>query len=545
MSVADAIRVVDVSKRFGPVVANRGASLTVASGELHALVGENGAGKSTLMRMVCGLETPDQGRIVVFGHGATGWSARAAIDAGVGMVHQHFTLVPTLTVAENVVLGREPVRGPIGIVFDKGAATAAVETVSRTTGLAVDPLRRVAELSVGEAQRVEIIKALARGARLLILDEPTAVLTPPEVGELWAVLRVLRASGTTIVLMTHKLDEVMAISDAVTVMRGGQTVATFQTADTTPALIARSMVGRAVSAVVWGAVPEAAVPPPRPGTALDSIFPTPLVPVSPGPRRVTTPRPVLTVDQLVVSSARVARAVDRVSFEVRAGEILGIAGVEGNGQTELIEALAGLRPAVGGTIRLDDQDITRWSVRQRIAHALAHIPDDRLRRGLVLQYTVAENLILGRQHEFARRSPLAGIVSPTLDRRRMADHARQRIAIFDVRPPDPDAPVRALSGGNQQKVVVAREVGGRFRILLASQPTRGVDVGAIEMIHQRLRAARDAGGAILLVSAELHELLALADRIAVMFRGRIVTVVDSADATVERLGRAMTGAADS
>jgi general nucleoside transport system ATP-binding protein len=448
------LQLIGIEKSFGPIVADRGASLEVGSGEIHALVGENGAGKTTLMRIACGLIAPDAGRVVYEGRDVTGWSVADAIAAGVGMVHQHFMLVPTLTVAENVVLGAEPARGRM---------VPEVEALAAATGLEVPVTRLVRECTVGEEQRVEILKALYRGARLLILDEPTAVLSPPEVDRLWGVLRAHRAGGGTVVLITHKLDEVMAVSDRVTVMRDGRTVVALPTAETSPEMLARAMVGRDLSLDVDGE--ERA----------------------PG-------EPVLEVAQ---------------GLSVRAGEILGIAGVEGNGQTELIERLAGLR---GGGL----------SVRARRALGMRHIPEDRQRRGLVLDFSIADNLALGTEPGWASGAPEA----------------------FDIRPRDPRTPVRALSGGNQQKVVVAREMATDrpYRVLLAAHPTRGVDVGAVETIHAQLRAARAAGRAIVLVSTELRELIALADRIAVMLRGQIVAVIPRAEATVERLGRLMSGA---
>ena len=502
------IRLTDIEKSFGPVRANRGASLDVAAGEIHALVGENGAGKSTLMRILSGMFQPDAGRIEVNSKDVTGWRTADAIAAGVGMVHQHFMLVPTLTVTENVTLGAEITRG---VQLDRGRAQRDVQSLVDRTGLVVPVQQRVADLTVGEAQRVEILKTLYRGARVLILDEPTAVLSPPEVKELWRVLRRLRDEGGTIVLITHKLDEVMAISDTITVMRQGQTVGRLKTASTSPAEIARMMVGRDVALASRQA--EA------------------------GGAAAGGPVPGLEVRDLVVASSRKADAVDHVSFSVAAGEILGIAGVEGNGQTELIEAIAGLRAASNGQILLAGTDITRASVRDRGDAGLSHIPEDRHERGLVLEYSIADNLILGQQHHFTRRG--------TLDRPRIDSHARELIRTYDVRPGDPLLPARALSGGNQQKIVIAREMGGSrdFRVLLAAQPTRGVDVGAIEFIHGQLRAARSAGKAVLLVSADLTEVLALSDRIAVMYGGKIVAVVPGASATAEQLGSHMTGAA--
>jgi simple sugar transport system ATP-binding protein len=484
-----------INKTYGTVVANRDASLTVATGEIHAVVGENGAGKTTLMRIAAGELRPDSGRVTLDDRDVTGWSVTEAIAAGVGMVHQHFMLVPTLTVTENMILGREPV------FLDRRRASQAVRDLSESTGLAVDPDAKVSDLSVGEAQRVEILKALYRGATLLILDEPTAVLSPPEVDDLWKVLRALRDQGSTVILITHKLDEVMAIADAVTVMRGGQTVGQFKTSDVTPADLALAMVGR----------------------ELAEFF----TPAS----RVSNGAPVLEVDNLVVG-----QAVDGVSFTVAPGEIFGIAGVEGNGQHELIEAIAGYAKVTSGSIRRGGTPIERLSVRRRGELGIAHIPDDRQRRGLVLDYTVAENLILGRERSFGR---------VRLDRMKMAIEAQRLITAFDIRPHDPRRLARTLSGGNQQKVVVAREMGGMrdFHVLLAAQPTRGVDIGAIETIHAHFRLARSEGRSVVLVSSDLSELLALADRVAVMLRGRFVAVVDRADASAEVIGRYMAGAA--
>jgi simple sugar transport system ATP-binding protein len=484
-----------INKNYGTVVANRDASLTVATGEIHGVVGENGAGKTTLMRIAAGELRPDSGRVMLDDRDVTGWSVTGAIAAGVGMVHQHFMLVPTLTVTENMILGREPV------FLDRRRASQAVRDLSESTGLAVDPDAKVSDLSVGEAQRVEILKALYRGATLLILDEPTAVLSPPEVDDLWRVLRALRDQGSTVILITHKLDEVMAIADAVTVMRGGQTVGQFKTSDVTSADLALAMVGRELAE-----------------------FFTPAA-------RVSNGAPVLEVDNLVVG-----HEVDGVSFTVAPGEIFGIAGVEGNGQHELIEAIAGYAKVTSGSIRRGGTPIERLSVRRRGELGIAHIPDDRQRRGLVLDYTVAENLILGRERSFGR---------VRLDRMKMAIEAQRLITAFDIRPHDPRRLARTLSGGNQQKVVVAREMGGirDFHLLLAAQPTRGVDIGAIETIHAHFRLARSEGRSVVLVSSDLSELLALADRIAVMLRGRFVAVIDRADASAEVIGRYMAGAA--
>jgi simple sugar transport system ATP-binding protein len=512
-SRSQAIRLTDIHKSFGPVRANQGASLDVACGEIHALVGENGAGKSTLMRVLSGMYAPDSGTMEVNGRTVTGWSTNDAIDAGVGMVHQHFMLVPTLTVAENITLGRELMKG---LQLDRARAVRDVTELSRSTGLLVRPERLVADLSVGEAQRVEILKTLYRGAKILILDEPTAVLSPPEIDELWNVLRQMRQRGETIVLITHKLDEVMEISDTITVMRHGRTVDRLETKKTTPAEIARAMVGRDVQ-LAMDYVSEQLHP-----TAPEAVAYLPET------------APLLEVRDLVVEDVRTLTAVNGVSFSVFPGEILGVAGVEGNGQTELLDALSGLRPARSGSINVSRRDITSLDVKARGDAGLSHIPEDRHARGLVLDYSVAENLILGQQHHFTR-----GL---RLDHEKMADNARRQIEAFDIRPTDASLPARALSGGNQQKIVIAREMGRVFQVLLAAQPTRGVDVGAIEFIHNQLRGARDAGKAVLLVSADLAEVLALSDRIAVMYGGRFVALLPRAEATEEVLGSFMTGA---
>ena len=506
-----AIRLHDIVKSFGPVQANRGAELEVARGEIHALVGENGAGKSTLMRVLAGMYAPNSGHMAVDGRDVTGWTTGDAIAAGVGMVHQHFMLVPTLTVAENVMLGSELTRGP---VLDRAAAEQAVRDLSQRTGLVVPPHALVSELSVGQAQRVEILKTLYRGAKILILDEPTAVLSPPEVQELWTVLRALRDQGGTIVLITHKLDEVIDVSETITVMRAGRTVARMATAGTTPQAIARAMVGRDVA------------------LALDAEYTG-----VPAAQQIGAVPAMLEVRDLSVHGGTGHQMVRDVQFSIAPGEILGIAGVEGNGQTELIEALAGLRPVERGSVVLDGRDFRGLSVKQRGDAGLSHIPEDRHERGLVLDYTIAENLVLGRQHHFTRRS--------VLDRKLLAENAAKQIAAYDIRPAAPGVPARALSGGNQQKIVVAREMSREFKVLLASQPTRGVGVGAIEFIHAELRKAREQGKAILLISADLTEILALSDRVAVMYEGKFVTVMPRSAASEEVLGPFMTGAAES
>ncbi len=529
-----AVRMTGVQKFFGPVRANSDASLVVGQGEIHAVVGENGAGKSTLLRVLSGMYAPDGGTVEVFGRDVTGWSTADAIAAGVGMVHQHFMLVPTLTVAENVVLGREPMAG---LTFDRTSAESALAKLSTETGLACVPSRLVSELSVGEAQRVEILKTLYRGAKLLILDEPTAVLSPPEVQELWRVLRTVRAAGTTVILVTHKLDELMDVTDRITVMRHGKTVGGMRTRETTPAEIATAMVGRAVRLDASGMPVGTSGAPPDSmiaSSARDRITRNIPAAITSTPPPTYTDTPRLRLTALTVAGPRSPRAVDGVSLAIAPGEILGLAGVEGNGQTELIEAIAGLRPVGSGTISVDGTDVTRYSIGKRLAHGITHIPEDRHARGLVLDYSIADNLVLGRQKQYSN--------SGSMNRARTIAFAEDRIKAFDIRPTDPNTPARALSGGNQQKIVVAREMPADFRVLLAAQPTRGVDVGAIEFIHDQLRAARRAGKAILLVSAELHEILALSDRIAVMYRGKLVTDMPRADASEAVLGEWMTGA---
>lgn len=513
-----AIRMEGIEKTFGAVRANRAASLEVRKGEIHAVVGENGAGKSTLMKILGGLQKPDAGTMEVNGRNVTGWDTNDAIAAGIGVVHQHFMLVPTLTVAENIVLGMEPVSGGR---IDYPTAVQKVEALSRETGLVVSPNSLIADLSVGEAQRVEILKTLYRGARILVLDEPTAVLSPPEVRELWGVLRRLRDGGGTIVLITHRLDEVIEISDTITVMRAGETVGRLKTSDTTPSEIARAMVGREVALTSRDEASALGTATEGEGNDVAGFHPS---------NDMTS---AIRVSDLVVLGSGGTRAVDSVTFSIRPGEILGIAGVEGNGQSELIEALAGLRPIESGLIRISGLDVTRKTAAERRDAGLSHIPEDRHRRGLILDYSIADNLVLGLQESYTRRGILNGA--------RIASNASEKIDEFDVRPPAPELPARSLSGGNQQKVVIAREMGRGFTILLASQPTRGVDVGAIEFIHARLRAARAEGKAILLLSAELKEILALADRVAVMYRGKMTKVMPVGDVTEESLGEYMMG----
>jgi general nucleoside transport system ATP-binding protein len=495
-----------VTKRFGSVVANDDVTLTVEPRTIHAVVGENGAGKSTAMRIAYGFYTADAGEILIDGRQREIRSPHDAIALGIGMVHQHFMLVESMTVVENVVLGAEP---GSALSIDVKRASERIRQLSRELKLSVDPLARVDQLSVGQQQRVEILKALYRDAKLLILDEPTAVLTPLEVEDFFGILRRMRDQGRTIVIITHKLSEVLAISDTVTVMRDGRVVGAVQTADTNAAELARLMVGREV-----------------------------LLRVSKG--EAHPGQPVLQVSHLDVGGTAGA-AIHDVSFDVRAGEIVGIAGVEGNGQTELIDALAGLSPraAIGGTITLDGHDITHAGARRRKELGLAHVPEDRHKRGLLLDFNLAENMILGTHY---RPPSTTGRRSVMLDRDAINAHADDVVRRFDVRPPDTTLPARALSGGNQQKLVIGREFTLPPTLLIASQPTRGVDIGAIEFIHRQIVALRDAGCAVLVVSAELEEVTALADRLLVLREGRIAGEVDPKTATSEQIGLLMTGA---
>ena len=491
-----------ITKRWPGVVANDNVSLTVRRGQIHALVGENGAGKSTLMNILYGLLKPDAGEIYIGGERADIHGPRDAIALGIGMVHQHFMLIPPLTVGENIVLGREPVTR--GNVYDRIAANQAIRDLCSHYGLTIDPNARTGDLPVGLQQRVEILKVLYRGADILILDEPTGVLTPQETADLFKVLRGLVRQGKTIIFISHKLREVLEISDTVTVLRRGRVVGEVATRETDEERIARMMVGREVLLRVE--------------------------------KTAARPGPIaLRVENLTVTSERDTPAVRGVSLELHAGEILGIAGVEGNGQSELIDALAGTRAVTGGHVYLGERDITGLSARKVREAGIDHIPEDRRGSGLVLNYSIADNLILGRQRTslFSRN----GIV---LRLKAIVEWAKTLITNFDIRTPSAETMVRTLSGGNQQKVIVARELASKPAVLLASQPTRGVDIGAIEFIHRQLVAQRDAGMAILLVSAELDEIRSLSDRIAVMYEGQIVSI-EPAGTSEERLGLLMTG----
>ena len=496
----------DITKRFGAVLANDRVSFSGAPGTIHAIVGENGAGKSTAMRIAYGFYTADSGEILIDGQVREIRTPHDAIALGIGMVHQHFMLVEPMTVAENIVLGAEPGNAA---ALDLKKAAAEIRKVSDEFRLSVDPNATIETLSVGQQQRVELLKALYRHAQLLILDEPTAVLTPQEVEEFFAILRRMREQGKTIIIITHKLSEVLAISDDVTVMRDGKVVGNVKTSETNAAELARLMVGREVLLRVEK--PDA-----KPGA------------------------PILSVDHLSISGRDGTKRLNDVSFEVRAGEIVGIAGVEGNGQTELIESLAGLIPGayVTGHIRFEGRDATNADARRRKELGIAHVPEDRHRRGLLLDSSLAENTILGVHY---RKPAVTGPGDIILDEKGIRRRTEQVIKDFDVRPPNPALPARALSGGNQQKLIIGREFELPPKLLLVSQPTRGVDIGAIEFIHRKIVALRDAGCAVLLVSAELEEVTALSDRLLVIHNGAIVGEVDPKAVTNEEIGLMMTG----
>ncbi|HEY1352040.1 MAG TPA: ABC transporter ATP-binding protein [Ktedonobacteraceae bacterium] len=501
-----------ICKAWPGVVANDQVNLRVRRGEIHALVGENGAGKTTLMNILYGLIHPDSGEVLINGRPAQIGGPRDAIRLGIGMVHQHFMLIPPLTVTENIVLGSEP--GGLASSFKVREARAQIDALSKKYGLPINADAKIEKLSVGLQQRVEILKVLYREAKILILDEPTGVLTPQETNELFGVLRGLVDRGKTIIFITHKLREVLEVSDNITVLRRGKNAGLLMTRDTNQAEIARMMVGREV---------------------LLRVNKTPAVP---GPV-------VLQVENLRAQSNRGLEALHQVSFEVRAGEILGIAGVEGNGQSELVEVVTGMRRAAGGRVSItqvrDGQvgetcDITTMNASAERQAGIAHIPEDRREGGLVLQDSIADNMILGRQHwpQFATGGGLMLSLS------KIASWASKLVAEYDVRAASIEAAASSLSGGNQQKLIIAREFAADPLLLVASQPTRGVDIGAIEFIHRRIIEQRDAGKAVLLVSAELDEIRSLSDRIAVMYEGRIVGVV-SPDASEEELGILMTG----
>jgi general nucleoside transport system ATP-binding protein len=490
-----------ITKRFPGVVANDHVDFDLRKGEVHALLGENGAGKSTLMNILYGLYKTDEGEILSRGQKVSFHSAKDAIDRGIGMVHQHFMLIPVMTVAENIVLATEPTTA--GVLLDYDEAVKRVREISERFGLAVNPTARVENISVGQQQRVEILKALYRGAEILILDEPTAVLTPQEAGELFGIIKSLQAEGTSIIFISHKLNEVLEIADRITVLRRGKKIDTVPREGATEAGLAKMMVGREVLLRVEKKAAE-------PGDVL------------------------LEVSDLHVNDDRGLAAVQDVSFVVRAGEIVGIAGVEGNGQSELIEAITGLRRAEGGQIAVAGRVMAHASARKMLDAGVGHIPEDRQRRGLVLEFTIAENIAL---HDYCYPPDSRwGWLFP----RRLVERARTLIREFDVRGGGPTTRAGALSGGNQQKVVAAREVARDPKVLVAAQPTRGLDVGAIEFLHRRLIEERAEGRAILLVSLELDEVMSLSDRLLVMYEGRVVRE-HGADATEEEIGLEMLG----
>jgi general nucleoside transport system ATP-binding protein len=489
-----------ITKTFGPVKANDDISITLHRGEILGLLGENGAGKSTLMKILYGLYRPDSGSIFIDGEEVEIHDPKDAVSRGIGMVHQHFTLIPPLTVAENIVLGAEPRKG---VSLDIEEAVKATEELSERYGLVVDPRARVVDLSVGVQQRVEILKTLYREARIVVLDEPTAVLTPQETEDLFSVLKELVADGLSIIFITHKLGELLGISDRITIIRDGRVVDTVITAETDERELARLMVGR------------------------DVLLRVEKTEMKPG-------EPRLAAEDLVVLSNTGARAVDEVSLEVRSGEILGVAGVDGNGQTELADALAGVRHVESGRVYLDGDDVTSLGADDLQERGLAYVPEDRASKGLVQDFMLYENNSLKTYDgpPFSRW----GWIFPKVMRRRAAENLRA----YDVRPPDPDARAGSLSGGNQQKAILARELSGDPGVIIASQPTRGVDVGAIEFIHRQLLEQRSEGKAILLISLELEEVRSLSDRIVVIYAGRIVGEVGP-DATDEELGLLMAG----
>lgn len=491
----------NITKRFPGVIANDQVNLDLCQGEIHALIGENGAGKSTLMSVLFGMYTPEEGKIFYRGEELDIDDPQDAIERGIGMVHQHFMLVPTLTVAENIVLGSEPTKG---LRINIKEAIKEVDELSDKFGLEVDATAKIKDIPVGMQQRVEILKALYRGAEILILDEPTAVLTPQEVEGLYKIMNSLTKQGKSIIFITHKLKEVLTVSDRITVLRKGKSIGTVDTEEATQESLAKMMVGREVLLEVEK-------------------------------EEVDLGEVVVDVNDLSVTNEKNISALDSVSFQIHSGEILGIAGVEGNGQTELVEVLSGLREAISGDYTVHEKSLYNESARNIQEAKVAHIPEDRHKHGLVLDYTVEDNLVLGYYY----RKPFAKGIN--LDFNELNKHAKHLIPEYDIRPRNKEALVRSLSGGNQQKIIVARELYLDPEFLIASQPTRGVDVGAIEFIHRRILKQRAQGKAILLVSAELPEVMSLSDRIAVMYEGEIVEIVDADEATEEKLGILMAG----
>nr|WP_279326551.1 ABC transporter ATP-binding protein [Bacillus kexueae] len=491
----------NIRKEFGSFVANDNITLQVKKGEIHALLGENGAGKSTLMNVLFGLYQPEGGEIRVKGESVKITDPNVANDLGIGMVHQHFMLVDTFSVTENIILGSEPKKGG---KIDIKKAEADVRALSEQYGLAVDPTAKISDISVGMQQRVEILKTLYRGAEILIFDEPTAVLTPQEIQELIQIMKALVNEGKSIILITHKLKEIMEVCDRVTVIRRGKGIGTLNVSDTNPTELAELMVGREVKFT----------------TDKEEAKPT---------------EPVLEIQNLVVKDARHINTVDGLNLTVRAGEIVGIAGVDGNGQSELIEAITGLRKAESGSIKLNGKELINLSPRKITETGVGHIPQDRHKHGLVLDFPIGENMVLQTyyQEPFSKN----GI----LNFNQIYDKARKLIEEYDVRTPDEYTKARALSGGNQQKAIIGREVDRNPDLLIAAQPTRGLDVGAIEFIHKRLIEQRDQGKAVLLLSFELDEVMNVSDRIAVIYEGKIVAIVDPKETTEQELGLLMAG----
>ncbi len=501
MSEALALEVRNITKRFPGVLANDRVNFDLHKGEIHALLGENGAGKSTLMNVIYGLYSPDEGEFFLDGKPVQIRNPHDAIAAGVGMVHQHFMLVPVFSVVENIILGSEVTKGPS---LDIRSARREIRKLSQEYGLEVDPDAIVEDLPVGIQQRVEIVKALYRQAKILVLDEPTAVLTPQEADDLFRIMRDLTARGVSIIFITHKLKEVLAVSDRITVMRRGQVVGTTTPAETDESGLAEMMVGREV---ILEVVKEPAQP-------KDVVF---------------------SVNDLTILDDRGVGVVNDVSFQIRAGEILGIAGIQGNGQTELAEALTGLRAVDAGTIQMNGKMMPFENPRQLTEAGISHIPEDRQKHGLVLPYSIADNLVLCTYYQ----SPYARGIQR--DEEVVDRNAVKLVDQFDVRTPSALIPARNLSGGNQQKVIVARELSRPVSLLIANQPTRGLDVGSIEYIHSQIVMERDRGAAVLLISAELDEIRSLADRIAVMFHGKIVATVDPDEVSKSELGLLMAG----
>ncbi|MBY0026487.1 ABC transporter ATP-binding protein [Priestia aryabhattai] len=495
------IEMLDIRKEFPGIVANDNITLQVKKGEIHALLGENGAGKSTLMNVLFGLYQPEKGQIRVNGQEVKITDPNVANDLGIGMVHQHFMLVQNFTVTENIILGNEPTRtGKINIK----KAAQDIQELSNQYGLSVDPYAKIQDISVGMQQRVEILKTLYRGADILIFDEPTAALTPQEITELIQIMKKLIQEGKSIILITHKLKEIMSVCDRCTIIRKGVGVGTVNVKETNPDELAALMVGREVH------------------------FKT--------EKKTATPKEaVLTIKELVVEDSRGVEAVSSLDLSVRAGEIVGIAGVDGNGQTELIEAITGLRKIKSGSITLKNQELSTLSTRKITESGVGHIPQDRHKHGLVLDYTIGENI--GLQTYYQKPMSKSGI----LNYKEMYKKAKELIAEYDVRTPSEYTQARSLSGGNQQKAIIAREVDRSPELLIAAQPTRGLDVGAIEFIHKKLIEERDKGRAVLLISLELDEVMNLSDRIAVIYEGKIVDIVDPKETNEQELGLLMAG----